>query len=100
MLRIVNEKCRSDCARELAASEKAKHCDGNFLQKQREQRADNSQEERNCQRQEDGWFLDQTRRELHSCGKADRGQAQPEQLASKKQDHHTDQDAKDWNGKV
>ena len=83
VLRIVHEKCSSDCARQLAARQKAQHCDRNLLQEQREQRADNSQEERNCQRQERGWILDQMRRKLHSRRKSDRGDAQPEQFASK-----------------
>src|SRR5438128_675790 len=78
----------------------AKHCDRNFLKEQCEQCADDSQEHRNCQRQERGWILDQMRGELHSRRKADRCHAQPEQFASEKQDHHANQDAENWNGKV
>ena len=97
---VLHQECGNETDRESAAGKESGQSDGKLLQKQRQQRANESKQNCESELKQSAWFMHDVRRQLYACGKTDRGYAKPEELPSEKQDNGANACADYGNGEM
>ena len=97
---VLHKECRCQSPGDASARDETGDADSQFLQQDREQRAEHSAAERDKQRHPLGRFLHEVSGNLQPDGKPKRRDEEPEKFPSEKQDRHADDDADDRDGEV
>jgi hypothetical protein len=99
-LRVVGKQGGRERARQAPADEKTGNADGELLQEERDQGAEETETEREEQGKPKRWIVAQVRRELEADRKSERGDEKPEKAATKEKKRDPDKDADDRQGEI